>query len=226
MEELDMKIIWQLLENKIAKAEILNHQSWVLNFQCFESIQKQKTKSTLNALVRFKLFAIVLGLLWILFLGILLWGDRFTNPYFSISTGIILLITVYVVAIYLRHIILINQISYEGNILGTQSKLAKLKASTLYSTRISWLQMPFYTTWFWSTNWIMQSGANFWLIAFPITLLFTLLAGYLFFNLNERNMHKNWVKTLLMSGPEYRDILQSINFMKEIEDYKKDQIVN
>ena len=226
MDELDIKNIWQLLENKIAKAEVLNQQSWVLNFQCFEFLQKQKTKSILNALARFKLFAIFVGLLWILFLVILLWGSRFTNPFFSMSTGILLIITVYVVAIYIRHVILINQINYDGNILATQTKLAKLKTSTLYCTRIGWLQMPFYTTWFWDTNWIIHSGVYFWLLAFPITLLFTLLAVYLFFNINERNLHKKWIKTLLLAGPEYRDILQSINFIKEIDDYKKELVLD
>ncbi|MES2005032.1 MAG: hypothetical protein V4450_10955 [Bacteroidota bacterium] len=221
MEDIELKNIWQSYDRKIAEAQVLNRQSWVLNLHCFENLQQQKAERKLRSLVRFKAWAVVLGIVFILFLGVLVFSSFSKNPFFSVSMGAIALFSLYAVVVYVQHIILIGQIRYDGSITETQQKLARLQSSTLRSTRIMWLQMPFYSTWFWSSAWI-GSDAKFWLIAFPISLLFTLLSIYLYRNINLRNIHKKWVKALLMAGPEYKNIVMAMEFMKEIEDFKKD----
>ncbi|MDB5210246.1 MAG: hypothetical protein JWQ30_1073 [Sediminibacterium sp.] len=224
MEDLELKDIWRSYDKKIAEAHLLNAQSWALNFRCFETIQQQKAASKLNALARFKTGAVILGILWILFLAVLVWGNKFENPYFGVSVSIIMLFSAYAVVVYIKHIILIRRLNYDGNIIDTQKKLSALQASTFQSTRILWLQMPFHTTWFWHSSWIVYSSARFWLINFPITLLFTLLAIYLYRNITAENMHKKWVRSLMMSGPEYKDVVRSIEFLDEIEEFKKELI--
>ena len=91
MEDIELQNIWQSYDRKIAEAQVLNAQSWVLNLRCFENIQQQKAASKLNALVRHNIVAVVLGIVWVLFLGILVWGNRFKNVYFSFSVSMILL---------------------------------------------------------------------------------------------------------------------------------------
>ena len=222
MEDIELQNIWQSYDKKIAEAQVLNMQSWALNLKCFETIQQQKTESKLNSLARFKMFGIFLGVIWVLFLGILVLANHFTNPYFSISVGMIALFSVYAIIIYIKHIILIRQINYDGNIMDTQKKLAKLESSTLYSTRIVWLQMPFHTTWFWHSKWIVYTSLKFWLIPFPITFIFTVLTIYLYKNITPENVHKKWIQKLMMSGPEYKNVVKSIAFINEIESFKKE----
>ena len=222
MEDIELKNIWQSYDRKIEEARVLNLQSWALNLRCFETIQTQKAKSKLDSLATFKIWAVVLGILWILFLGILVYGNRFTNLYFSISVSFIMLFSIIAVVVYIKHIIIIEQINYAENITDTQKKIAKLQLSTLKFTGIIWLQMPFHTTWFWHSKWILFSSLKFWLIPFPITLLFTLLAIYLYRNINLENMHKKWVRTLMMAGPEYKSVIKAIDFINEIDAFKKD----
>lgn len=217
-----MKNIWQSYDRKIEEARVLNLQSWALNLRCFETIQTQKAKSKLDSLVTFKIWAVVLGILWVLFLGILVYGNRFTNLYFSISVSFIILFSIIAVVVYIKHIIIIKQINYSENITDTQKKLAKLQLSTLKFTGIIWLQMPFYTTWFWHSKWILFSSLKFWLIPFPITLFFTFLAIYLYRNINLENIHEKWVRTLMMAGPEYKSVITAIDFINEIDAFKKD----
>ena len=226
MEDIELKNIWLAYDKKIAEAQLLNRQSWVLNFKCFETIQQQKAESSLSSLSRFKIFAVVLGIVWVLFLGMLVWGNRFENPFFSVSVAMIALFSVYAVVVYIQHIVLIHRLNYDGNIIDTQKKIARLQASTFSSTRILWLQMPFYTTWFWHTKWIVLMGMKFWLIPVPITLLFTFLAVYLYRNITIENMHKPWVRKLMMSGPEYKNLIRSIAFLNEIEEFRKDILPN
>jgi hypothetical protein len=224
MEDLELKTIWQSYDNKIAEAQVLNAQSWALNLRCFETIQQQKAGSKLNALARHNTAAVVLGILWVLFLGILVWGNLFENICFSISISMIALFSLYAIIVYVKHIILIKQINYDESIVDTQKKLAYLQTSTFQSVRIIWLQLPFYTTWWWHGKWVFGTDLSFWLISFPITLLFALLAIYLYKNIRIENMHKKWVRSLMMAGPEYKNVMKSMAFINEIEEFKKDLI--
>lgn len=68
---------------------------------------------------------------------------------------------------------------------------------------------------------IVGNRIAFWLIAVPITLLFTLLTIWLYRNLTPANMHKKWVKALIKNDPEHISVMQAQNFLKEIEDFNK-----
>jgi len=222
MEDIELKNIWKQYDEQIASSKALNLQTWALHLHCVELVQNQKAASKLNSLARFKGWAVALGIVWVLFLGMLVYGNHFSNPYFGISVTAILIFNLYAVIIYLKQIILIKQINYDGSITDTQQKLARLESSTINSTRVLWLQMPFYTTWFWHSSWIHVDEWKFWLITFPITLGFTLLAVYLYKNMTADNLHKKWIKTLMMAGPEYTSVIEAAGFLKEIEAFKKE----
>jgi hypothetical protein len=224
MEDAELKSIWQAYDRKIEEARVLNLQSWALNLRCFETLQVQKAKTRLNALARFKGRVAAFGVLWVLFLAVLVYGNRFGNPYFTISTGMIMLFNIFAVAVYIRHIVLIRQINYSESITAAQHKLAILQTSTISSTRILMLQIPFYATWFWHSSWIHYDSAAFWLITFPITMLFTWLAIFLYRNISLKNMHKKWLKLFMAAGPEYKSVVEAQAFINEIEDFKKDML--
>jgi hypothetical protein len=222
MEDIELRNIWQAYDRKIEEARVLNLQSWALNLRCFEALQTEKARHKLSALSRFKGWVAALGVLWVVFLALLVLGSWFSNPYFTVSVGMIMLFNVYAVAVYIRHIYIIRQINYGDSITSTQEKLAVLKLSTINSTRILMLQMPFYTTWFWHRSWLSFSSSSFWLVTFPITLMFTLLAIFLYRNISLKNMHKKWLKLFMMAGPEYKSLLEAQSFIAEIDEFKND----
>lgn len=220
MEDKELQRLWLAYDKQIADARILNTQSWALNLRCFEELQQSKARRKLRALSRHNMFAVILGIVWILLLGLLVWGNHFQNPYFSGSVAIIALFNVYAVWAYLYHTVLIGKIDYDEDVVSTQKRLAVLQSSTFKSLRIIWLQLPFYSTFFWSTA-LVNSGAAFWLIAFPVTLTLTGLAIYLYRSLRVENMNKKWVRSLMMAGPELKNITRSMAFLKEVEEVKK-----
>lgn len=224
MQDIELKQIWESYNRQIASAEVLNLQSWALNTRCFETLQQQRAEKKLKNLSGFNRRAILLGIVWIAFLLLLVWGNQFQNPFFSLSLSAIALITLYVTVRYILHNILIARIRYDAPVTDTQKQLARLQSSTFRSTAVAWWQLPFYTTWFWSSSWIQESGLSFWLIAFPITLLFTLLAFFLHRNIHAGNMHKKWVNALMMAGPEYRQVATAMAYLEEIEAFKKDRL--
>jgi hypothetical protein len=211
MEDITLKNLWKAQDEKLDRA-------MKLNFFILDSMQKQKAASKLNGLARLKLVAVILGILWSLFLGILVYSNQLQNIYFTVSVGMIMLITIAAIAAYIKHIVLIKQLDYSQSITDTQKKLAKLQAST-FSNRFILLQTPFYTTWFWSTQMIESSGIKFWLIVVPITLAFTVLTIWLYKNLTPHNMHKSWVKYLVNNDPERVPVIQAQKFLNEIEEF-------
>jgi hypothetical protein len=223
MTDIELQDIWKAYNKKIEESRILNLQSWALNRQCFESIQTHKAQQKLNALAKFKVGAIVLGILYVLFLGVLIYGNQLNNLYFTASIGMIMLITLISIAVYIRHIVLIQQINYSETILGAQKKLATLQSSTINIVRIAFLQMPFYSTFFWSKEWIVFSSIKTWLIPIPVTLFFVLLTVWLYRNISLHNANKRWFK-ILMGTPEWTSITQAMQFMNEIEEFKKDMV--
>lgn len=222
MNDTAIKNLLEVYNQQLEESRVLNMQSWALNYKCFEMLQNQKVKSKLNALVAIKIAAVVLGIIWVLFLGVLVYGNQLANLYFTVSVIVVMLFSVLAIAVYIKQIVLLKQIDYSESITDTQQKLAVLQLATIQIVRISFLQMPFYTTWFWSAKWMM-SGTSFWLVSFPVTILFAILAIWLYKNISIKNINSKKGRWL-MSGPEFSYIVKAKNFLDEIEDFRKDRI--
>ena len=222
MEELQFQNILDSYNQKLEQAKVLNLQSWVLNQHCFEILQKQKAVSKLRSLLNFKIVAIVLGMIWVWFLGYLFYYSLGRSQvFFAISSGAILLITLVAIAVYISHVVLIYNINNTENVIKAQEKIAHLQISTINITRILFLQTPFYCTFWWTTEMISKSPASFWLISFPVALLFTYFSIWLFRNISLKNQNKKWFK-FLFNSPEWNSLVKADIFLEEINSFKKE----
>jgi uncharacterized membrane protein YfbV (UPF0208 family) len=217
MDEFELKSIWNAYDKKLER-------SLRLNLKMFEDLQTSKAKSKLNALLSIKVTGVVIGVLWMAFLGFLVYAVNFKNLWFTGSILLIMTFTLVAIVNYVEHIILINKIDYTGSITDTQTRLAELQVSTINTTRFAWLQLPFYATFFWNTQWVMGGDTGFWLIAFPIAALLTLLAIWLYKNITPENLHKAWVKKFIMIGMEYKYALSASELLQEIEEFKTNEL--
>ena len=224
MEDQELKSIWAAYDKKLEEARILNLQSWALNLRCFEELQTHKVKSKLRGLAGFKGVVIILGIAYVLFLCMLVYFVRWKNIYFSVSIGMIAFITAVTLVTYIKHIVIIRQINYSNSITDTQEKLSYLQSSMVNIVRIAWLQLPCWSTFFWSSKWIVYSSLSFWLIPFPITLFLIWLAIWLYRNVSLKNMDRAWFK-ILLGSPEWTSIQKAMAFMKEIEVFKQDLVL-
>ena len=222
MEDKTLKDMWKDYGNQIEDSRVLNMQSWALNMKCFEAIQSQKAKSKLRILTVSKIAGLIAGVLWVAFLGVLAYLNHFKNPFFTISVGILFLFNLVAIINYVRHLIMIAQINYSGSITDTQERLATLQSAIISNNRFLLLQFPFHCTWFISWQWIMNDPLSFWLIQFPIVILFTILGIWLYINYSKKNLHKPWVRSL-MNGSGFRSVTKALDFIDEIEAYKKDK---
>ena len=219
MEDLELKKMWNACNQNIDEAKILNLQSWAVNIRTFEYLQTHKAQSKLKSLSTLKKWAVALGVLWVIFLGLLVYGNHFQNLYFTVSVCMLMFFSVAAIAIYIKHIVLIDKINFSESVVDAQKKITELQNSSITIIRILWLQMPFYTTFFWSTKWL-TSDYTFWLIAFPITIFFTLLSIWLYKNISLKNVNKKWFKILL--SKEWTSVSSAKKYLNEIEEFKND----
>jgi hypothetical protein len=224
MESMELDNLLQQYQQALNQAQLLNMQSWQLNLRCFENQQGQKARSSLKPVIGIKVLALVLGILWVGFLGILVFAVGWKNPYFSISLSMVILFTLLAMAAYTWHLSILLSIKYEDNVLDTQAKIAKLKLSTIQMLRIIILQIPFHCTWFWSPSWINSHDTGFWFISFPIFIAFTALTIWLFFQIKPQNVNKLWLKKFLSVGIEYKNLEMAESMLEEINEFKKDLV--
>lgn len=221
MNESELKDLLESYNQKVEEARLLNLQSWVLNLQCFETLQFQKAKSRLKSLMTFKIVMVFLGVLWIMFLGYLLYHSlEWSKIFFVISVGAIIVFNMVAIIVYIQHTVLIRRVNNSENVMDTQKKIARMQMSTLRITRILFLQAPFYCTFWWSMSMISEAPLSFWLISFPICLLFAFASLWLYRNISLKNANKKWFK-ILFNSSEWTNLIEAESYLNEIENYKR-----
>ena len=215
-------------ENMLQSFKEKDNDTWLmnvmqLNMDCIITVQTQKAKSKLTSVAIIKVLGILLGLLWVWLLGSLGFAAYIVgNLFFAVSAGIVMLISIIAIIVYIKHLVLIAQIKESDTITYTQRKLAELQTSTLKITRILFLQMPFYSTWFITPTLLANAGTAWLVIQVVITASLTFLSIWLYRNISFKNVNKRWFR-ILFGNSEWTGVTQAIAFMKEIDEFKNDK---
>src|SRR5690606_12848116 len=114
------------------------------------------------------------------------------NKFFLISASVQVVLTAIALLIYLYQLITIYQLDITDTILKTQEKLASLKISTLWVTRVLFLQLPVWTTFWWNETMFTDWNLLQWTMTVTVTVLFTSVAIWLFFNIRYENRNEKW----------------------------------
>lgn len=215
MKELEMIEIWKSYDKKLEENLVLNRKNT-------EDITRIKVQSFISSMKLTKIFTIVIGLLWVVFVDTLIINlFSIASPFFLISAGIQVLLTKLAIGIYLYQIILIHQVDISAPIVSTQEKIARLKSSTIWVTRLLFLQLPVWTTYYWNES--MLEDGNVWLYALQIiiTVSFTYLAIWLFINIRYKNKDKKWFR-LIFNGKEWNPVITSMELLSQIKEYREE----
>lgn len=195
-------------------------QSLVLNQKNTEDITKIKVISLLGSMKPLKFFTIAVGILWVIFVDTILINTfNSASWFFLISAGIQVVLTKLAIGIYLYQMILIRQVDISEPILKTQTTLARLTASTLWVTRLLFLQLPVWTTFYLNVGLFKSGSIVFYTIQTVVTLAFTLAAVWLFKNINDKNLDKKWFRHIF-NGKEWDPVIESMELLNQIKTYE------
>jgi len=213
MEDMDLQAVWKAYDNKLEK--LLQ-----LNLHTFEALQTQKANTTLRQLFLPKTLGIILGQIWVLFLGsFAFFALKHVYLFFGISVAAIMVITIIAMAAYVRDMVLIYRINNDDTITGVQEKLAQLQLSTITTIRISVLQLPFYTTFYLSKDMLLSGNFAYLALAIITSGLAFFGAIWLYKNINYKNIDKKWLRSLL-KGSGWNATVKAMEFLKEIDTFK------
>ena len=214
MEEAALLNLWKAYDKKLETSLAFNRKN-------AEDITKIKIRSILGSMRPLKILAILTGLLWVGSIDVLIISTyQVATPFFLISAGIQVLLTKMAIGVYLYQLILIHQTDITAPILATQNKLARLKASTLWVTRLLFLQLPVWTTFYWSKSMLENGSAILYMTQILITLSLTYLAVWFFLNIKYENREKKWFR-LILGGAEWDPVMKSFDLLNQTEEYKQ-----
>lgn len=219
MEETQLKELWQSSNAKL-------EQSIKITAQLAEEITKIKVHTLLSSIKPVKLLAVVSGLLWVgfgSFISINLFINVYKeiNPFFLFSYSIQLIITALALVIYIYQTVLIYNADISDSVIVTQLKLTQLKSSSLWIAKLLFLQLPLWTTFYWNKHMILNGNVILWILQIVITLSFTFMALWLFYNIKYENKDKKWFK-LIFRGKEWDAVIKAIEINKNIKEFKRE----
>lgn len=213
MDEMTLKKLWQSSTEQLELSLAIGKKNAA-------EITKIKVQTILFSMKPIKIFSILAGILWVGFVDVLMINlFQIANPFFLISAGIQVILTKLAIGIYLYQLILIHQVDMSGPILEIQEKLARLKSSTLWVARFLFLQLPVWTTFYWNESMLSSSNFLLYIIQGIVTLSFTVIAVWLFLNINYENRDKKWFR-LIFNGTEWQPVIKSMELLHQIDHYK------
>ncbi|MEQ1554682.1 MAG: hypothetical protein ABL929_10910 [Ferruginibacter sp.] len=220
MDENKIKELWQ------SSNEILE-QSLSISKKNAEDITKLKVHTLLSSMKPIKIFTLLVGILWVgiggtVVINLFINSYEKASPFFLYSAAIQLFLTAIALFIYLYQLVLLQQVDISEPVIETQNRLANLKSSTLWVTRFLFLQLPVWTTFFLNKKMFISENIPLLIFNGLVTMLFIIVAVWLFINIKYENKDKKWFK-LLFAGQEWTPVVKSIELSKEIQEFKQDK---
>ena len=218
VNEIELKKIWQTTNEKLEDNIVINRKNSA-------DITKLKVHNFLSSMKPIKIFTLLIGVLWvgigvIALGGIYVYAFSEANKFFLFSATVQVLLTATALIIYIYQLITIYQVDITEPILKTQKILANLKISTLWVTRILFLQLPIWTTFYWNPSMLENGNWLLWIFQGMVTLSFSFVAIWLFFNIKYENKDKKWFQ-LIFNGKEWTPLMKAMKLSEQIEEYKK-----
>lgn len=216
MNEPELKNLWQTTSDRLEAGFVIQQKNT-------DDLTQIKLFHFLNDMKPVKIFALLVGMGWVgiglsLLVPVYLHGFAEANPFFLFSATAQVGITAIALGVYLRQLITLYQVDITDPIIRTQQKLAQLQLSTLWVTRILFLQLPVWTTFWWTETLFTDGHLIQWIIPVSVTLLFTYASVWLFRNIRYENRNQKWFQ-LLFSGREWTPLMKAIALIEQVEEY-------
>ena len=219
MEDTEIINLWKSYDKKLEESLLFNQKN-------AEDITMIKVQSFLSSMKPMKIFIVLFSLVWVGFVDILIFNIfAVASPFFLVSAAIHVLLTKLAIGIYLYQLILIYQVDINEPVLATQEKLVRLRSTTLWISRLLFLQLPVWTTFWWNEVMLREWNVFQWLITGGVTLAFAIVAIWLFFNIKFENRDKKWFR-LLFTGIEWNPLVKSMELLSQIDEYKSENITS
>jgi len=215
MEKSNTIKVWQMYQTQLDTLLAIDKQR-------LEDISRIKVFHMLTSMRPAKYFALLTGLVWVIG-GVFLLSNLYiyafdqVSKFFFFSFAAQLFITAIAILIYVVQLVLLYNLDVTEPIYSTQKKLAKLRKSTIWVTRILFLQLPFWFSFHLSDTVLSTGNLPYLLLNGILIILFTFASVWLFINIRFENRHKKWFR-LIFAGIEWTPIDKSEELLWQLDD--------
>jgi hypothetical protein len=215
--ETDIIQFWRGFDQRIGQMLELNQRNAA-------AVTRLKIDSLLASMKPVKIFAVAVGLVWVFFCTIMLAklamaGWNFVLSFFWVSMALQTAISIIAIAVYLYQLTLIGRVMIDSPVLETQKRLVRIKTSTLWVTRILFLQLPLWTVFFWNKTMFTNNAIISYILPVVIAVAFMAAAIWLFRNIRYENRHQKWFQ-FIFKGKEWTPLLEAMNLLEEIKEFE------
>lgn len=218
MNEIQLMELWQAANVKLENNISITREN-------IEDVTKMKVHTLLSSMKPVKVFAVITGILWVVF-GIFVVAkfimyefDKISH-WFIFSAAFQILLTAIALLLYIYQTVHIYQANISDSIVKTQKKLATLTTTSLWIARILFLQLPFWTTFYWNKDMMENGNSVLWVFQIACTLSLTFISVWLFFNIKYENKDKKWFR-FIFSKNEWDPVLKAIELNRQISAFTK-----
>lgn len=191
-------------------------QTMEMNKVLTKEVHTLKLQQLFSSMRPIKIFTLVVGLLWVVFVdSILVTTYGIASPYFFWSALLQSAITKVAIGVYLYQLVLLYQTDVIHAVSAVQQRIAHLTLSTLWVTRILFLQLPLWTTFWWTESFINGISPLAKSLIFAIAILFTAAALWLFLNIRIENSSKPWFRWIF-GGREWDPLVRAQEVLEEL----------
>ncbi|HMS98246.1 MAG TPA: hypothetical protein PKA12_05845 [Saprospiraceae bacterium] len=191
-------------------------QSMEMNKVLAKEVQTLKLQQLFSSMRPIKIFTLVVGLLWVVFVdSILVATYGIASPYFFWSALLQSAITKVAIGVYLYQLILLYQTDVSHAVSAVQQRIAHLTVSTLWVSRILFLQLPLWTTFWWTESFINEISPLAKSLLFSTVILFAAVALGLFINIRIKNREKPWFRWIFR-GREWDPLVKAQEVLEEL----------
>ena len=213
MEDIELTNLWKLYDQKLEASLSLNKTN-------AKEITKLKVQSFLASMKPLKLFTLLIGIVWVGFVDMIIAGVwHVASPFFLASAAIQSVLTTLAIGIYIYQLILIHNTDSSEPIVATQEKIARLQTSTLWVTRLLFLQLPVWTTFYWNKSMLANGNTGLFVLQAVVTLSFVIAAVWLFINIKYENRNKKWFG-FIFNGKEWNPLIKSMDLLSQVKEYE------
>ena len=217
MENNEILQLWKSYEDKLSTSLSLNQKLGA-------EIAGIKAGSALQSMRPAKYFALLVGGIWVLagtsLVGnLIVYAYQAVSIYFLVSASLQLLFTTIALVLYVQQLYLLGQVDFNAPVVETQLAIAKLRKSSLWVGKILLLQLPTWTTFFWSKS-LFEHG-NTWLLLMNmfVTAAAVAISIWFFVNIDMKNKDKKWFR-LLFSGKEWSPLDQAASILEGVAEFE------
>lgn len=219
MNDNELKNLWQEMNEK-------TDNSFQFDPASINEMRRLHAIKLVASMKPMKFFTLITGILWVAG-GIFLLGNIYLNNYneankfFLFSASAQVLLTAIAIMVYLYQIITIFQTDLSKPVFKVQSSIANIRASTLWITKVLFLQLPLWSCFWWNTSMFEEWGLLQLAIPVSLTLVFILVSLWLLLNIKIENRNKAWF-VFLFKGREWTPLIRSMELLDQISEYRNE----